>query len=73
LQKIKTKAKKIKPIKTVIIQGNPAEEIIKKAGSIKSDLIITGSHGRHGARRFLLGSVSSKIVEYAPCAVLVVK
>jgi nucleotide-binding universal stress UspA family protein len=73
LQKIKMKAKKIKPIKTVIIQGNPAEEIIKKAGSIKSDLIITGSHGRHGARRFLLGSVSSKIVEYAPCAVLVVK
>jgi len=34
---------------------------------------VTGSHGRHGAKKFLLGSVSSKVVDYSKCSVLVVK
>ncbi len=73
MQKIKKRARGIKPIKTVIKKGNPAEEILETARELKADLIITGSHGRHGAQKFLIGSVSSKIVDYAPCAVLVVK
>jgi nucleotide-binding universal stress UspA family protein len=73
MHKIKAKAKGIKPIRTVVKQGSPADEILKTAKKIKADLIITGSHGRHGAQKFLLGSVSSKIVDYATCAVLVVK
>jgi nucleotide-binding universal stress UspA family protein len=36
------------------------------------DLIVTGSHGRRGFRRFFLGSVAEKIVRHAPCSVLVV-
>ncbi|MFZ6016076.1 MAG: universal stress protein [Nitrospirota bacterium] len=74
MQKIKTslKDKSIK-IKTVIKQGNPAEEILSTAQRMKVDLIVTGSHGRHGAKKFLLGSVSSKIVDYSTCPVLVVK
>lgn len=60
-------------IRTIIRQGNASEEIISAAGKIRPDMIITGSHGRHGAQRFFLGSVSSKIVDYAPCSVLVVK
>lgn len=73
LEKIKTRVKGIRAIKTVIKQGSPADEILETAKKIKADLIITGSHGRHGARKFLLGSVSSKIVDHAQCAVLVVK
>jgi nucleotide-binding universal stress UspA family protein len=73
MEKIKTKAVGIKPVRTIIKQGNPAEEILETANKIKADLIVTGSHGRHGAQKFLLGSVSSKIVEHATCAVLVVK
>ena len=73
LEKIKTRVKGRRAIKTIIKQGNPAEEILETAKKIKADLIITGSHGRHGARKFLLGSVSSKIVDHAQCAVLVVK
>lgn len=73
LEKIKTRVKGIRAIKTVIKQGSPAEEILETAKKIKADLIITGSHGRHGAQKFLLGSVSSKIVDHAQCAVLVVK
>jgi nucleotide-binding universal stress UspA family protein len=60
-------------LKTVIKRGNPADEILQTAQSLKADLVVTGSHGRRGAQKFLLGSVSSKIVEHAECSVLVVK
>jgi nucleotide-binding universal stress UspA family protein len=73
MEKIKARTKHMKSLKTLIKQGDPAEEILKTAGKIKADVIITGSHGRHGAQRFLLGSVSSKIVDHAECDVLVVK
>ena len=73
MDKIKTKTVGSRPVKTIVAQGNPAEEILETAKKIKADLIVTGSHGRHGAQKFLLGSVSSKIVDHAPCTVLVVK
>jgi len=73
MKNIKTRTVASKPVKTVISQGSPAEEIIERAKKMKADLIVTGSHGRHGAQKFLLGSVSSKIVDHAPCAVLIVK
>lgn len=73
MEKITASAKGLIAIKTVIRQGNPAEEILAEAGKMRADLIVTGSHGRHGAEKFLLGSVSSKIVDHAACAVLVVK
>ena len=73
MERIKIAAGSVKQFKTVIRQGNPAEEILAEAARSKADLIITGSHGRHGAEKFLLGSVSSKIVDHAGCAVMVVK
>ena len=73
MQKIKTKTVGSKPVKTIVVQGNPAEAILETAKKIKADLIVTGSHGRHGAEKFFLGSVSSKIVDHAECAVLIIK
>jgi len=73
LARIKSEAANIPSIKTIIKSGNPAAEILDAAAKMKASLIVTGSHGRHGARRFLLGSVSAKIVDHAPCSVLVVK
>lgn len=73
MKKIRTKTIGSKPVKTIVTQGNPAEEILETAKRIKADLIVTGSHGRHGAQKFLLGSVSSKVVDHAPCAVLIIK
>ncbi len=73
MEKIKAKSKHPKSLKTVIKQGDPADEILNAAEKMRADVIITGSHGRHGAQRFLLGSVSSKIVDHADCDVLVVK
>lgn len=73
MDRIKKRTAGSKPVKTVVAQGNPPEVILETAKKIKADLIVTGSHGRHGAQKFLLGSVSSKIVDHAPCTVLVVK
>jgi len=53
--------------------GHPAEVIIQVAEKFAIDLIIVGSHGRTGIRRFLLGSVSDYVLEHAPCSVLIVK
>lgn len=60
-------------VKTLVRQGDPAEKILETAQKMKADLIVTGSHGRHGTKKFLLGSVSSKIVDYSKSPVLVVK
>jgi len=73
MNRIRTKTVLSRPIKTIVVQGSPAEEILSAAKKIKADCIVTGSHGRHGAQKFLLGSISSKIVDHSPCTVLVVK
>lgn len=59
--------------KVIIRQGPAAEKILETAQKMKVDLLVVGSHGRHGARKFLMGSVSSKVVDYVNCPVLVVK
>lgn len=56
-----------------IVTGDPAEEIIRLANIYKADLIVIGSRGLTGVKRIIQGSVSSQVVEDAPCSVLVVK
>lgn len=53
--------------------GYEANEILKTAKRIRADLIIMGSRGITGLRRFLLGSVSHKVVLHAPCSVLIMR
>ncbi|MFQ3573359.1 MAG: universal stress protein [Thermodesulfovibrionales bacterium] len=60
-------------VKTLVRQGDPAEKILETAQKMKADVIVTGSHGRHGTKKFLMGSVSSKVVDYSKCPVLIVK
>jgi len=52
--------------------GDPAEHILKIAGTWSADLIVVGSHGRAGILHFLLGSVSEAVTRQAICPVLVV-
>jgi len=65
--------KKALKVKTLVRRGNPADEIIKVAGREDADVVVVGSHGRHGAKKFLLGSVSSRVSTHAPCSVFIVK
>ena len=53
--------------------GNPAEEIIKVAAKQHADLIVMGAKGLGAVARFLLGSVSTRVVQQANCTVLVVR
>ncbi len=50
-----------------------AETLLSAAASWKPDMIVVGSHGRTGVVRFLMGSVSSDLVQHARCTVMVVK
>jgi nucleotide-binding universal stress UspA family protein len=51
--------------------GSPASAILNKADEWKPDLIVVGSHGRSALGRFIMGSVSQKIVTEAHCSVRV--
>ena len=53
--------------------GNPAEEIMKVASKPHADLIVMGAKGLAAIDRFLLGSVSTRVVQQANCPVLVVR
>lgn len=53
--------------------GPAADEILKVVGREQPDLIVTGAKGRSAVARFLLGSVSTKIVQRSDCSVLVVR
>ena len=54
-------------------RGDPAEAILDVAAEQGAGLIVVGSKGMHGTRRFLLGSVPDKISHHAPCSVLIVR
>ncbi len=60
-------------IESVILEGNPAEEIIGFAEKNDIDLIVMGTHGITGISRFLLGSVAENVVRHSKKAVLVVR
>ena len=53
--------------------GNPADNILKTAEVHEADLIVSGAKGRGAVGRFLLGSVSTRLVQHAVCSVLVVR
>ena len=53
--------------------GHPAHEICEFAAAEKGDLIVLASHGYHGIKRFLLGSVAELVLRHAGCPVLVLR
>ncbi len=60
-------------IETAVREGQPATEICEYARGIDADLIVTGTRGRHGENRLLLGSVAERVVRTAPIPVLTVR
>lgn len=53
--------------------GKPADEILGLAKDVGADLVFVGSHGKTGLDRFVLGSVSERIVREAKCPVMVAR
>ena len=60
------------PTLTVLV-GNPADQIIHHANQTGTDLIVLGHRGKSAIARWLLGSVSKRVLSYAPCDVLIVR
>jgi nucleotide-binding universal stress UspA family protein len=56
-----------------LIEGLPAEEIVRLAEKESCDLIVMGTHGRTGLLRLLMGSVADKVLREARCPVLTVR
>jgi nucleotide-binding universal stress UspA family protein len=60
------------PADAVVRQGDAARVILDEAASTAADLLVLGTHGRHGFERWVLGSVTEKVLRRAPCPVLTV-
>jgi len=60
-------------INGLVMCGDARDVVIKVAADKHAELIVVGTHGRHGLRRALLGSAAESIVRTAPCPVLVVR
>ncbi|NHN60997.1 MULTISPECIES: universal stress protein [Halorussus] len=58
---------------TEIVQGNPAPTIVDYAERYDQDLIVMPTHGREGVSRYLIGSVSEKVVRLSSIPVLTVR
>jgi nucleotide-binding universal stress UspA family protein len=60
-------------LETEIVIGHPAEQIVHLAGTRQTDLIVLGSGGSSLVKHLMLGSVSERVMRYAPCPVTVVR
>jgi len=60
-------------METRVMFGHPAEVIIRVARQEKFDLIVIGYKGTSEIRKFLLGSVSDRVSDHAPCTVMLIK
>jgi nucleotide-binding universal stress UspA family protein len=58
---------------TTVRDGDPRSVIVDEAEEWDADLIVVGSHGYTGLKRWLLGSVAQSVVSHAPCSVEVVR
>lgn len=59
--------------RAVLLQGHTAEAIVEAASAKRADLVVLGSRGLTGIKRFFLGAVSHKVVKYSDRSVLIVK
>lgn len=59
-------------VHTVIEVGEPAALITRAAQELKVDAIIMSTHGRSGLSRWLLGSVTHRVLGASPCPVFVI-
>ncbi len=59
-------------IRSIVCEGEPPKMIIDAAREEHADLIALGTYGRKGLKRLFMGSVTSQVIQDAPCDVLVV-
>ena len=60
-------------VTTAILEGHPAEVIIRHAQAVKASMIVAGTKGLSGFTRLLLGSTAQELVMYADIPVVIAK
>jgi nucleotide-binding universal stress UspA family protein len=60
-------------VTTAVREGRPAAEITAYAREVDADIVATGTRGRHGENRFLVGSVAERVVRTCDRPVLTVR
>ena len=61
------------PIKTVVAAGRPEVQILHHIEKDKADVLVIGHQTQSRLGKWLVGSVTDKVVDHAPCTVIVVK
>ena len=67
------KARGVKEIKRVVVEGDPASRILGTADAEKADMIVMGSRGLGNLKGMLVGSVSNKVNHLAKCTCVCAK
>jgi nucleotide-binding universal stress UspA family protein len=62
-----------RPVRTALLAGDPATEIVGFARERGFDVLVLATHGRTGLGRLVLGSVAEKVARAAPCTVVVAR
>ena len=60
-------------IHSVVHTGDPGSDIARCAEELHVDLIVIPSHGYHGFKRLVLGSVAERVLRFATCPVLALR
>jgi nucleotide-binding universal stress UspA family protein len=67
------RAKGVAEVERLVVEGDPAREIIAVARDKRVDAIVLGSRGLGDLQGLLLGSVSHKVAQVAPCTCIMVR
>jgi nucleotide-binding universal stress UspA family protein len=60
-------------VRDIMLDGRPGSEISEYAARVHAGLIVIPSHGYHGVKRLLLGSVAEQVIRHAECPVFVLR
>ena len=60
-------------VETIFTEGDPGHEIVRVAKERNANLIIIGTHGYTGWKRFSIGSVVEFVIKHAHCAVFAIR
>ena len=61
------------PCRLLILDGKPADQIVRFSAEQSANLIVIATHGYSGFHRFVFGSVTERVVRTAPCPVLTIR
>jgi nucleotide-binding universal stress UspA family protein len=60
-------------VETIFTEGDTGHEIVRVAEELNADLIVLGTHGYSGWKRFTIGRVAEFVGRHAPCSVLTIR